>query len=175
MAPKPRPASPARPAVGNRGKIEVEVAIDAGSWPPEPELAALTRRAADRVLAACADAEAPDSELSVVFTDDARVRVLNAGWRGKDKATNVLSFPAFPHGARGVFPPMLGDIVLAAETVAREAEADAKPLADHIAHLIVHGILHLIGYDHESDAEAEEMENLERLILAGLGIPDPYR
>ena len=175
MAPKTKPASPARQAVGNRTTIDVEVAVEAGSWPPEPELAALTRRAAGGVLAALAGDATPDSELSVVFTDDAHVRVLNAGWRGKDKATNVLSFPAFPHGLRGTFPPLLGDIVLAAETVAGEAQAEGKPLSDHISHLIVHGILHLIGYDHESDAEAEEMEGLERQILAGLGIPDPYR
>ena len=175
MAPKTMPAGPARRSGGRGGKIEVDLTVEAGSWPSETELAALTRRAIDGVLAALAEAEAADSELSVLFTDDAHVRVLNAGWRGKDQPTNVLSFPAFPHGPRGVFPPLLGDIVLAAETVAREAQAEGKPLADHIAHLIVHGILHLIGYDHGSDAEAEEMERLERLILAGLGIPDPYR
>jgi probable rRNA maturation factor len=172
MAPKTRPA---RQPAGNRGSIEIDLAIEAGAWPPEAELSALTRRAVDGVLAALVDGDAPRSELSVQFTDDAHVRLLNAGWRGKDKPTNVLSFPAFPHGVRGAFPPLLGDIVLAAETVAAEALAERKPLADHIAHLIVHGILHLIGYDHESDAEAEEMENLERLILAGLGVPDPYR
>lgn len=114
------------------------------------------------------------SELSVVFTDDAAVRELNAGWRGKDKPTNVLSFPAFSTSPDAPLPPMLGDIVLAAETVAREAALEGKPLANHITHLVVHGLLHLLGYDHETDAEAEEMEALERAALARLAIPDPY-
>jgi probable rRNA maturation factor len=113
--------------------------------------------------------------LSVIFSDDAHVRTLNAGWRGRDKPTNVLSFPAFPHGRRGEVPPMLGDVVLAAETVAAEAASEGKRLTDHVTHLIVHGVLHLIGYDHETDAEAEEMEAMERRILAGLDISDPYR
>jgi probable rRNA maturation factor len=99
---------------------------------------------------------------------------LNAGWRGKDKSTNVLSFPAFPAGGKAL-PPMLGDVVLASETVAAEAMNEGKPLADHLTHLIVHGVLHLIGYDHEIDAEAEMMEQAERRILASLAIPDPYR
>ena len=175
MAPKTWPGRPMRRSVGSRGKIDLELVVEAGSWPAEAELFALTRRALDGVVTTLADGDSPDSELSLVFTDDAHVRALNAGWRGKDRPTNVLSFPAFPRGKRGALPPMLGDIVLAAETVAREAQLEEKPLADHLAHLIVHGILHLIGYDHESDAEAEEMEGLERQILAGLGIPDPYR
>lgn len=175
MAARIKPARPVRQSVGRRGRIAIDLALEAGSWPSEAELGALARRAVDAVAAVLAEEPAPESELSLVFTDDAHIRLLNAGWRGKDRSTNVLSFPAFPHGVRGAFPPLLGDIVLAAETVAREAQAEGKPLVDHIAHLIVHGVLHLIGYDHESDAEAEEMEGLERQILAGLGIPDPYR
>jgi probable rRNA maturation factor len=154
--------------------VTIEIAVEAGAWPPEAELRALARRALDGVLAEIAADGRAASELSVTFSDDAHVRSLNAQWRGKDKPTNVLSFPAFPETRRGVIPPMLGDVVLAAETVAAEADAEAKPLAHHLTHLIVHGILHLIGYDHEVDAEADEMEDMERRILAGLGIPDPY-
>jgi probable rRNA maturation factor len=102
-----------------------------------------------------------------LFTNDAAMRKLNAEWRGKDKPTNVLSFPA----ARG---PLLGDIALAAETVAREARLADKPLEDHIAHLIIHGFLHLLGYDHEVERQAEEMEALERSALSRMGIADPY-
>ena len=152
-------------------EIDIALAVEAGDWPAEAQLERLARAAVD---AACADqALAGASELSVVFTDDAAIRALNAGWRGKDQATNVLSFPAFPTGW-SVLPPMLGDIVLAAETVAREAEAEGKPLENHINHLLVHGFLHLVGHDHEEDGEAEAMEAAERRILAALAIPDPY-
>jgi probable rRNA maturation factor len=154
--------------------IVIDLTVEAGTWPAEADLSSI----ADRAVAATLSAIGTDgagSEVSLVFSDDAHVRALNAGWRGKDKSTNVLSFPAFPPRADRGLPPLLGDVVLAAETVAAESAAEGKPLADHIAHLIVHGILHLIGYDHETDAEAEEMEELERRILAGLGIADPYR
>jgi probable rRNA maturation factor len=169
-----KPDGRADPPLGDAQGVELDLVVEAGSWPPEEELAELARQAIRGVLAAIGRTDAR-SELSIVFSDDAHVRALNAGWRGKDAPTNVLSFPAFAHGSRGSVPPMLGDIVLAAETVAREAGAEDKPLAHHLTHLIVHGILHLIGYDHDSDAEAEEMEDLERRILAGLDIPDPYR
>jgi probable rRNA maturation factor len=109
----------------------------------------------------------PRPELSIVFTDDSRIRQLNARYRGKDRATNVLSFPQ-KDGA------LLGDVILAAETIRGEAVLADKPLEDHMAHLIIHGFLHLLGYDHEGDAEAEKMEQLERLALGRLGIADPY-
>jgi len=151
--------------------IDIALAVEAGAWPPEPRLEALVRAAVD---AACAEqGVSGESELSVIFTDDAAIRELNAGWRGKDKPTNVLSFPAFPEGWSSL-PPMLGDIVLAAETVAREAADEDKPFENHLTHLIVHGFLHLVGHDHEDDAEAEAMEAAERRILAALAIPDPY-
>jgi len=151
--------------------IDIALAVEAGDWPAEAHLKRLARAAVD---AACADQElAGASELSLVFTDDAAIRELNAGWRGKDKPTNVLSFPAFPEGWSAL-PPMLGDIVLAAETVAREAEEEGKPLENHIAHLVVHGFLHLVGHDHEDEEEAETMEAAERRILSALAIPDPY-
>jgi probable rRNA maturation factor len=107
--------------------------------------------------------------VTVLLTDDESVRDLNARFRGKDYATNVLSFPA-PQNPEG----HLGDIALAFGVCAREATEQGKPLAHHLQHLVAHGVLHLVGYDHEIDAEAEHMEGLERVILAGLGVPDPY-
>ncbi|TJV02657.1 MAG: rRNA maturation RNase YbeY [Mesorhizobium sp.] len=152
--------------------VEIDISIEAGDWPAEASLARLVDRA---VAAAFAETGAAGhSELSIVFSDDAHTRTLNADWRGKDKPTNVLSFPAFPHVKDGPLPPMLGDIVLAAETVAREAALEDKPLENHITHLVIHGLLHLMGYDHETDTEAEAMEAVERAALARLAIPDPY-
>lgn len=161
---------------GGRKAATAEVAIDltmeAGEWPGEAELDRLVRGAVDATLAQCG--ATGESEVSIVFTDDAHIRALNAGWRKKDKPTNVLSFPAFPSRIGSPLPPMLGDIVLASETVAGEAEAEDKPLAHHISHLVVHGLLHLLGHDHEVEEEAEAMEALERAALARLAIPDPY-
>lgn len=117
------------------------------------------------------------AEVSVLLTDDATVRRLNADYRGRDRPTNVLSFPAFDDIlARGLgLPPgPLGDIVLAFETVRAEAQAEAKPFAHHVSHLLIHGCLHLLGYDHQNAADAAAMEGLERDVLAQLGIPDPY-
>ncbi len=152
--------------------VDIDLMLEAGSWPDEGQLALLVDRAAAAAFAETGTMG--HSELSVVFSDDAHIQTLNAGWRGKDKPTNVLSFPAFPPAKGGPLPPMLGDIVLAAETVAREAALEDKPLENHITHLVVHGLLHLLGYDHETDAEAEEMEAIERAALARLAIPDPY-
>ncbi|MFU0506810.1 rRNA maturation RNase YbeY [Pseudaminobacter sp. NGMCC 1.201702] len=154
--------------------VEIDLTIEAGDWPADEELSALAHEAVMAALAEVRAKVAGGSELSIVFSDDARVQKLNAEWRGKDKPTNVLSFPAFPIEPGAVLPPLLGDIVLAAETVAREAALEEKPLRHHITHLVVHGLLHLLGYDHETDDEAEEMEALERRTLARLAIPDPY-
>ncbi|RUZ80704.1 rRNA maturation RNase YbeY [Mesorhizobium sp. M7A.F.Ca.US.006.01.1.1] len=152
--------------------VDIDISIEAGNWPDEAGLTRLVDRA---VKAAFAETGvAGRSELSLVFTDDAHIQVLNAGWRGKDKPTNVLSFPAFPFAQGGPLPPMLGDIVLAAETVAHEAALEDKPVENHITHLVIHGLLHLLGYDHETEAEAEAMEAVERAALARLAIPDPY-
>jgi len=156
----------------------IDIRIESGLWESEPEAEAMVHRA----LAAAAP-PACDSEISVVLTDDAAIRQLNRDWRGIDKPTNVLSFPAGPVGerpggtGRGVaaaFPVLLGDIIIAYETVAREASAAGKPFAHHLAHLAVHGFLHLLGYDHDSDEEAEAMERLEAEVLARLDMPDPY-
>jgi len=152
--------------------LDIDLMVEAGAWPAEAKLLGLVERAA---AAAFAELKlAGTSELSVVFTDDAAIQTLNAEWRGKDKPTNVLSFPAFPPAKGGRLPPMLGDIVLAAETVAREAAEEKKPVENHVSHLLIHGLLHLLGYDHETDDEAEEMEAVERAALARLAIPDPY-
>ena len=148
--------------------------VEDGDWPSEAVLDGLVERAAAAAFAEIGTTRSGRSELSVVFSGDAAIRKLNAGWRGKDKPTNVLSFPAFPTSRGGPLPPMLGDIVLAAETVKREAALEGKPIENHITHLVVHGLLHLLGYDHETDAEAEEMEAVERAALARLAIPDPY-
>mgnify|MGYP001160627362 FL=1 len=154
--------------------LDIDLTVEAGEWPPHERLAELVDRAAAAVFAEIGAGGGGRSELSVVFCDDAAIRKLNAGWRGKDKPTNVLSFPAFPAAPGEKLPPMLGDIVLAAETVAREAALEGKPLANHISHLVVHGLLHLLGYDHETDAQAQEMEAVERAALGRLAIPDPY-
>ena len=159
--------------------MEIAVAIEAGDWAGEEALQALAARAAEAVFAetgAETGQEAPaEVELSLLFSDDAHIRVLNRDWRGKDKATNVLSFPALDVAPGDPLPPMLGDIALAFETVRAEAALEQKPFDHHLTHLIVHGLLHLLGHDHEDEAQAEAMEALERQALARLAIPDPYR
>lgn len=153
--------------------IEVEVVIEGGGWSDPERLEALCARAADAAIAAAP--AGPDAPVAVtlLLTDDAAVRVMNRTWRGQDKATNVLSFPsdapAPPGEARHA-----GDVALAYETVRREAEHEGKSLDDHTAHLVVHGILHLLGEDHGDDAEALRMEAAEIAALARLGIADPY-
>jgi probable rRNA maturation factor len=119
-------------------------------------------------------------ELSLLLTDDARVRALNAAYRGRDAPTNVLAFGGTIEAGAGREPPadaprLLGDVVLALETVGREAQEQGKSIADHVSHLIVHGTLHLLGFDHGPDRPARRMEALEIATLAGLGIADPYR
>jgi probable rRNA maturation factor len=127
----------------------------------------------DAAVGAIAPRLAIGSELSLVFTDDAHVRELNLRFRKKDSPTNVLSFPA-PSAPDGRFGPVLGDVVLARETVFREAEAEGLTIEAHVAHLVLHGFLHILGYDHADEAEATAMERLETAILGGLGIADPY-
>jgi probable rRNA maturation factor len=162
------------------GPIAVETTIEAGDWGDEAALLAEV----DRILAAALDVGRFDvpkyAELSLVLTDDAHIRDLNRTWRGQDKATNVLSFPAGESPEPDVSddysdqPMLLGDIVIARETLVREAAEEEKSVADHFRHLLVHGFMHLMGYDHEEDDEAEEMEAIERAILATLGVKDPY-
>jgi probable rRNA maturation factor len=168
--------TPARRAkLKNRAKLKIDVLIDSDRWKEPAKARAAVRRA---VGAAAATASTSGTEVAIVLTDDSAVRELNRLWRGIDAPTNVLSFPSKPTARAGQDadePPHLGDIVLAYETVAREAKAERKPFAHHVAHLAVHGFLHLVGYDHDKDADAETMEATERKILRGLHIPDPYR
>ncbi|MGJ5095144.1 rRNA maturation RNase YbeY [Bradyrhizobium oligotrophicum] len=153
-----------------------EVIVAADCWQDQPDAEDVIHRAI-AAAAETVDADVGDAEIAVMLTDDDGIRTLNSNWRGIDKPTNVLSFPALqPTGPRGDddAPRMLGDIAIAYETLRREADEEQKPFDHHLSHLTVHGFLHLIGYDHETDDEAEEMEALEREILAHLGIPDPY-
>lgn len=153
-----------------------EVLVTADCWQAEPDAEVVIHRAI-AAAAEFADADVGEAELAVMLTDDSGIRTLNSNWRGIDKPTNVLSFPALqPSGARGDddAPRMLGDIAIAYETTRKEADHEQKPFDHHLSHLAVHGFLHLIGHDHENDDDAEEMERLERDILAQLGIPDPY-
>ncbi|WP_048645313.1 rRNA maturation RNase YbeY [Nitratireductor soli] len=159
---------------GGGAEIILDYAIEAGAWPAEDALLALARRA---IGAAILRSDAQRDErvsVSLLFTDDDEIREINRQWRGKDKPTNVLSFPAAQPAIAGPVSSSLGDIVIAYETVAREAGEEARSFEDHLTHLIVHGFLHLLGYDHETDEEAEEMEALERNILESLAIADPY-
>lgn len=152
----------------------IDILIEADGWPGEPELQALADRALGAAIAEAQPTLLPGSEVSLVFADDAAIQRLNAQYRDKDKPTNVLSFPAARTDS-AAFGPLLGDIVLARETVAREAAEENLPFKHHLTHLLIHGFLHLLGYDHEQDDEAALMEGLETAILAGLGIADPYR
>jgi probable rRNA maturation factor len=153
-----------------------EVLVVADAWQAEPDVEAVIQRAV-AAAAEIADADIGEAELAVMLTDDAGIRTLNLNWRGIDKPTNVLSFPALPPtGAVGPddAPRMLGDIAIAYETTRKEADDEQKPFDHHLSHLAVHGFLHLVGYDHETDDDAETMEALEAEILAQLGIPNPY-
>ena len=149
----------------------IEVLVESPLWNKEP--------AAEKTIhAAIAEAAAalgkPAGEIAVLLTDDETIRALNRDWRGIDQATNVLSFPsAAPNPQAG--PPMLGDIVIAYQTLARESTDEGRAFLHHLSHLTVHGFLHLMGYDHQNDSEADAMERLESTILARLDVPDPYR
>src|SRR5215212_8775437 len=145
-------------------RAALEIIVEAPDWSDEPEAEATIRRA---VAAARLQTRA-DGEVCVLLTNDAAIRELNRTWRQLDKPTNVLSFPSQNHPHPD--SPMLGDVAIAYETTAREARADGKPLLHHLAHLTVHGFLHLLGYDHEDDGQAEIMERLERAILVELGV-----
>lgn len=163
------PESGARIPVGTLS-VAVDIAVEDPSWDRIADLRGLVERAAAAALAEAGVGTGESLELSCLFAGDDAIRALNAQWRGKDKPTNVLSFPAAGPGAG----PMLGDVALAWGTVAREAEAEGRRLEDHVAHLVIHGTLHLLGQDHEEEGEAEAMEALETRAMARLGLPDPY-
>jgi probable rRNA maturation factor len=168
----------------------IDIKVDSPLWKAQHGVKALLLRA---ICEAAAMAATSGGELAIVLTDDSAIRALNRNWRGKDQPTNVLSFPAnspsppLPRkrgkvrvgavsrraGARGRVR-LLGDIVIAYETMAREALAEHRPFTHHLAHLAVHGFLHLVGHDHAADADADAMEALEVAVLARLDVPNPY-
>jgi probable rRNA maturation factor len=148
---------------------KIDVLVESNRWNEAKYAGPAVRRAITR---AAAMLSTPQMELAIVLTDDSAIRMLNRTWRNVDAATNVLSFPAQHAGGE---LRLIGDIVLAYETIAAEARAAHKPFAHHLAHLAVHGFLHLLGYDHVRGKDAETMERLERDILRRLAIPDPYR
>jgi probable rRNA maturation factor len=152
------------------GAVEIDVRVEAGDWPAPASLGKLVRRVVDAAASSLGPWPEAGGELSLLFTDDAHVRDLNRRFRQIDRPTNVLSFPAPTSIGGGIF----GDIVLAWETLRREADAQDLTIEAHLAHLILHGFLHILGYDHVDDAEALTMERLETEILASIGVADPY-
>ncbi len=149
---------------------QIDIQIQSPLWKAQP-LAEQTVR--DAISAAASALSTADGEVSIVLTDDLAMAALNRDWRGIDKPTNVLSFPASGHtGSESSH--FLGDIVIAYETLVRECGDENRKFLHHLAHLAVHGFLHLVGYDHETDAQAEEMEELESKIMTRLSMPDPY-
>jgi probable rRNA maturation factor len=149
----------------------VDVMVQSARWRRQPNAAGIVRRA---VAAAAQAASTRTAGLAIVLSDDSAICALNREWRGLDAPTNVLSFPTKAWRTASRDRPHVGDIVIAYETTAREATAEGKPFAHHLAHLAVHGYLHLLGYDHETDRDAKTMERLEVDILARLDVPDPY-
>jgi probable rRNA maturation factor len=155
-------------------ELTVDILIESEAWQKLPEAEDVARRAI-AAAASMDETRRRNAELSVLFCDDETIAVLNGRWRGQEKPTNVLSFPALPlHGAASLDRAPLGDIAIAYETLVREAAECGKTPSVHLAHLVVHGFLHLVGYDHQMDDEAERMERLERDILARIGVADPY-
>ncbi len=162
---------------GEKGKdlprIEINIACE--GWPPEEDLQRLARQSVSSAVKSAGLKFAPDAELSLMFGDDETLCALNSRYRGINKATNVLSFPdqqILPGQEAGA---ILGDIAFALQTVKREADLEGKRFDHHLSHLMIHGFLHLFGYDHQNDDEAQTMESLEIRALAILGIENPYK
>jgi probable rRNA maturation factor len=187
MTPAARKKPTRRPPRRRRLPPTVDIVVASALWSVQRSAKTVLRRSIAEAAMAVSTTE---GELAIVLTDDKAIRALNRDWRRKDAATNVLSFPAKnpvktptmkptknpsrkPRPTRGT-PHLLGDIVIAYETTEREARAEHKPFAHHLAHLAVHGFLHLVGYDHAADDEANAMEGLETAILARLDVPNPY-
>jgi probable rRNA maturation factor len=170
-----------RPTTGHpmTGRLEIDVIVDIPAWlEAVPTAEELCRRSAVAAIMA-SGAVRTEAEASVVLSNDARIRALNAAYRGKDEATNVLAFPATDvverRAAGTVGPPLtIGDVVVAFETACAEAMLEGKSIEDHLSHLVVHGMLHLLGYDHQTEDEAAKMEGMEVAVLASLGVADPY-
>lgn len=153
--------------------LDIDINVEEGGW---AEGSALEKLSANAIAATLDHLKMSDlaGEVSILFTGDNAIAALNQQWRGLDKPTNVLSFPPVQLAVGDRPGPVVGDIVLAHETIAKEARLENIAFDAHLTHLIVHGFLHLMGYDHETDGDAELMESEERLILEVLGIDDPY-
>lgn len=152
--------------------ITIDLTVEAGEWDKLGDVETLAQRAAEAAISVASDVGG-EVAVALLLTDDAAMREINRDWRDQDKPTNVLSFPSAPHpGMPG--PRHLGDVVLAFETTQREAGDEGRSVEAHASHLIVHGILHCLGYDHETEDEAEEMEALEVSALKAIGYDDPY-
>jgi probable rRNA maturation factor len=151
--------------------VRIDVIVRSARWQRQPRAKTVVKTA---ILAAAKAVSTSRAELAIVLSDDSAIRALNRRWRGQNAPTNVLSFPAPAPGKNQPASPYIGDIVIAYETTAREAVAEGKPFNHHLAHLAVHGFLHLLGYDHETDRDARKMERMERTILEQIAIPDPY-
>ena len=170
-----------RPAQRERGLVKtapkrrslapsIDIRVASPLWDVQPQAEQTVR---DAIEAAAAALSTADGEVSVLLTDDSAIRALNRDWRGIDKPTNVLSFPAAKTTATAG-AKMLGDIVIAYETLCRECDDEDRVFLHHLAHLTVHGFLHLIGYDHQTEMQADEMEGLESKIMRRMKMPDPY-
>jgi probable rRNA maturation factor len=175
--PPRRPQAAPPQAAPPQAAPSLEIIVDSPLWKAQRGFRSVLQRA---IAEAACVAATTGGELAIVLTDDSAIRALNRDWRGKDQPTNVLSFPApddLPPARLAGEPGrvrLLGDIVIAYETMAREALAERRPFRHHLAHLAVHGFLHLVGHDHEVEVEAEAMETLEIAVLARLKVPNPY-
>lgn len=155
-------------------RLDVDVIVEDDAWRALGEIEAVVLSAAAALCSLRADLIEGNAAATVMLADDAHMTALNSTFRGKPKTTNVLSFPAGALNAGDGEARHLGDIILARETVEREAREQDIPVQHHVQHLTVHGILHLVGFDHETDEDATEMEGVETSVLAALGVPDPY-
>lgn len=153
--------------------MQIDISIDRSCWDAVDDLEALVNKAVEATRDVLAGQAFDDAELSIAFVTDEDIRILNRDYRSKDSPTNVLSFPndmIVPDGSSR----LLGDVILAYQTVAREADSQGKAIGHHISHLVVHGFLHLLGYDHETATQADQMESLEIEALERLRIANPY-
>lgn len=160
-------------------EISIEIAVDSNRWEDIEAFELLTQNTSHIVIAWLEEYESiifPQipMELSVLLTDDASIKEINSEWRKQDKATNVLSFPTKDLSVGDTPLPLLGDIIFAHETILRESEELTKSFEEHFTHLFIHGFLHLLGYDHINDTDAEQMERIETGILTSIGLSDPY-
>lgn len=151
----------------------VDVIVEDKRWAEVCDSEALAQAAVEAVLSNIKTSWSGELEISFLFCDDEKIRGLNATWNKKDSATNVLSFPASPEGNKGPVT-LLGDVIIAFDTISSEAQVQRKTIPSHTAHMLVHGVLHLFGFDHLNDEDADEMETLETRILHVMGIDDPW-